>query len=85
MEIRRKTEAIIDKYSALGIVCDVWLSPDVMSILDPRPPMVRITEDPYKIGIVFVTALSALKDDEFRVSFVSSFEGLEDDEPGSGN
>lgn len=84
-EIRKKVEAIIARYSKLGTVCDVWLSPDVMDTLDPRPPMARIMEDPYKIGDVFVTSFSQLKDNEFRVSFINSFEVLEDYESGSSN
>ena len=82
-EIRKKVEAVIAKYSTLGAVCDVWLSPGMMATLDPRPPMVRIMEDPYKIGDVFVTAFSPLVDKEFRVAFVANFEVL--DEPGSDN
>jgi len=82
-EIRKKTEAIIEKYSELGTVCDVWLSADVMATLDPRPPMARILDEPYKIGDVYVTAFAQLKDSEFRVAFVNNFEVL--NEPGSNN
>ena len=82
-EIRKKTEAIIEKYSKLGTGCDVWLSTDVMATLDPRPPMERIFSEPYKIEDVYVTAFSQLKDSEFRVAFVNNFEVL--NEPGSDN
>lgn len=82
-EIRKKVEALIERYSEFGRVCDVWLSTDAMATLDPRPPMTRILEDPYKIGDVFVTAFSQLRDNEFRVAFINNFEVL--DEPGSDN
>lgn len=83
MEIRKKVEALIEKYSVSGTVCDVWLSMDAMAILDPRPPLARIMEAPYKIGDVFVTAFSSLSDNEFRLAFVNNFEVL--DEPSSDN
>lgn len=82
-EIRKKTEAIIAKYNAFGTVCDVWLSTDVMATLDPRPPMARVFDEPYKIGDVYVTAFSQLKDYEFRVALVNEFEVLS--EPSSDN
>jgi len=83
VEIRKKVEALIAKYSASGAVSDVWLSTDVMAILDPRPPLARIMDNPYKIGDVFVSAFSPLRDNEFRLSFVNNFEVL--DEPSSDN
>lgn len=77
-EIRKKVEAVIAKYSAFGAVCDVWLSPGTMTTLDPRPPIARIMDDPYKIGNVFVSAFSQLSDNEFRVAFVTDFGVLDE-------
>lgn len=87
-EVRKKVEAVIEKYSAFGTICDVWLNPDTMVILDPRPPMARIVEEPYKIGDVFISAFAQLTTNEFRLAFVNSFDVLEqgdDDEPCSDN
>ncbi len=81
--IRKKVEKIIEKYSVFGAVSDVWLSMDAMATLDPRPPLARILEHPYKIDEVFVTAFSQLEDDEFRLAFVNNFGVL--DESSSGN
>ncbi len=80
-EVRTKVEAVIKEYSKHGVVSDVWLSADSMATLDPRPPMVRITEKPYKIEDVYVTSFAPLKYNEFRVALTSRFEAL--DEPSS--
>lgn len=88
LEIRAKVEAVIAKYSEWGKVSDVWLSSGVMTELDPRPPMARIMDKPYKIGDVYVSAFSELASNEFRVAFVTSFDVLvqgDDDESGSDN
>lgn len=82
-EIRKKVEAVIEKYAAFGTICDVWLNPDTMAILDPRPPMARIVEEPYKIGDVFVSAFAQLTTNEFRLAFINNFEVL--DGPSSDN
>jgi len=59
---------LIDKYSSLGEVTDVWLNSYVMEVLDPRPPFERLNK-PYMIGPVWVSAFSGLGEDEVRVAF----------------
>ena len=54
-----------------------------MATLDARPTMARVLDEPYKIGEVYVSAFSQLKDYEFRVAFVNKFEVL--DEPSGDN
>jgi len=73
VEIKRKVKAVIEKYSAFGEVSDVWLNADVMATLDSRPPLARVLEEPCKIGDVYVSAFSELREDEFRVAFVTNF------------
>lgn len=70
VEIEKMVKGLIDKYSSLGEVTDVWLNPYVMEVLDPRPPHKRIGE-PYKIGPVWVSAFSDLQEDEVRIAFLT--------------
>jgi hypothetical protein len=67
-ELRRRALSIIREYSYLGEVTDVWLSPELMSVLDPRPALERIAQ-PFKLGSVWVSAGSELSGDEVRVAF----------------
>lgn len=67
-KIEEMVKGIIDKYSSLGEVTDVWLNPYVMEVLDPRPPLERLNEH-YKIGPVWVSAFPELQEDEVRVAF----------------
>ncbi len=67
-KIEEMVKGLIDRYSSLGEVTDVWLNPYVMEVLDPRPPLERLSE-PYKIGPVWVSAFSDLQEDEVRIAF----------------
>jgi len=73
-EVHTKVEKLINAYSYLGEVTDVWLHPDIMVILDTRSNAMSILLSPYRIGKVYVTANGEFNDvSDVRIAFQTKF------------
>jgi len=70
-ELEAKLNDVIkDWEQKAGKVTDIWLSAELLDILDTRGPMARVLE-PYKIQDTFVTSSQELQGNNIRIAFLS--------------
>jgi len=69
-----KLESIKAKYeSTVGEVTDIWLSDDLIQILDEREPIERLNT-PYMLGETYITHFRPLLSNQIRVAFLTHIE-----------
>lgn len=73
-QLEQKVTELRDAWAAkLGEITDIWLSYDLMDIMDPRPPLEKL-QSPHKIGDTYVTPFSAIDDNQVRIAFLTKFD-----------
>jgi hypothetical protein len=70
----QKLEEIKAKYeSTIGEVTDIWLSDDLIQILDEREPIDRLNT-PFMLGETYITHFRPLLPNQIRVAFLTTIE-----------